>query len=580
VTAGFCLAVAAGAAGPALSQERISAFNSVVILGSVTNSTVNNTIMRETPETLRRLTEVLSKQRESDVRLTEARTQLAELATKLSFTTAALEEVFRTVGHQQIPPERVPQMLTKFAEQFATARDGVAAIKPEAPAARVLRDRAQAELNNGRFNETDRLLAETERVELVAARRVDPSSGQGPLAVSRSKVHAAAARAARGEVALAQANYQGAAVHFAEAAALVPLDDVEERARWLGRRGYALQRQGEERDATALRQAVAAYEQALRDLPRDRAPLQWVALQNDLGNALAVLGERGDAAALRRSIVVYGTALEGTSLQQAPLHWAATQNNLANALAALGSRDGDASVLRRSVSSFEAALQVVPRERGALLWAETQSNLGAALLALGEHARDAEALLRAVKAFEAALEVRTREAYPFGWAQTQINLAVALRSLGDRGDGTGALRRALEACERALTVYTRERAPLLWAETQNTLGAVLKSLDERTSDLDILRRAVGAYDAALQVRTRERMPREWAMTQNNRGAALLALAERNDSDASLRSALQALEDARAEFRRIGLPAYVVVAERSLVRAEGLLRERDLRQRQP
>jgi hypothetical protein len=142
------------------------------------------------------------------------------------------------------------------------------------------------------------------------------------------------------------------------------------------------------------------------------------------------------------------------------------------------------------------------------------------------------------------------------------------------------LRRALEACERALTVYTRERAPLLWAETQNTLGAVLKSLDERTSDLDILRRAVGAYDAALQVRTRERMPREWAVTQNNRGAALLALAERNGSDASLRSALQALEDAKVEFRRIGLPAYAVVAERSLVRAQDLLRERDLRRRQP
>jgi hypothetical protein len=44
--------------------------------------------------------------------------------------------------------------------------------------------------------------------------------------------------------------------------------------------------------AARLEQAVEAYRAALQERTRERAPLQWAATQNNLGNALRSLGER------------------------------------------------------------------------------------------------------------------------------------------------------------------------------------------------------------------------------------------------------------------------------------------------
>jgi hypothetical protein len=58
-------------------------------------------------------------------------------------------------------------------------------------------------------------------------------------------------------------------------------------------RGTALLRLGERESGTArLEQAVAAYDEALKEWTRDRVPLDWAMTQNNRGKAMAEIARR------------------------------------------------------------------------------------------------------------------------------------------------------------------------------------------------------------------------------------------------------------------------------------------------
>jgi hypothetical protein len=61
----------------------------------------------------------------------------------------------------------------------------------------------------------------------------------------------------------------------------------------------------------------------LQELTRARAPLQWAMSQNNLGLALATLGERESGTArLKEAVAAYREALQERRREQAPLDWA------------------------------------------------------------------------------------------------------------------------------------------------------------------------------------------------------------------------------------------------------------------
>ena len=76
--------------------------------------------------------------------------------------------------------------------------------------------------------------------------------------------------------------------------------------------GIALWRLGERESGTArLEEAVAAYRAALKELTRERVPLDWAMTQNNLGNALQTLGERESGTArLEEAVAAYREALK------------------------------------------------------------------------------------------------------------------------------------------------------------------------------------------------------------------------------------------------------------------------------
>jgi len=277
------------------------------------------------------------------------------------------------------------------------------------------------------------------------------------------------------------------------------------------------------------------------NLPASMGPDQRGLLMCSYAVAERAIGEqRGDSNALNRAIAAYRSALKEYTREKAPLQWAATQNNLGNGLASLGEREIGTERLEAAVASFREALKEYTREKVPLQWAGTQNNLGNVLSVLGERENNTEHLETAVAAYREALKEWTRKKVPLQWAMMQNNLGAALRRLGRREGGTESLKAAVAAFAEALKERTRVKVPLDWATTQNNLGAVLSTLGERESGTERKEAAVAAFREALKEWTRENVPLQWAGAQNNLGYALESMGKLDKAAESYRLALQVL----------------------------------------
>ncbi|XHC13339.1 hypothetical protein ABWH98_10980 [Labrenzia sp. ac12] len=234
---------------------------------------------------------------------------------------------------------------------------------------------------------------------------------------------------------------------------------------------------------------------------------------NNLGTALMTLGEReNDTVRLEEARVAYLAALKEVTRDRAPLQWAKTQMNFGNALTAFGKRENDTARLQEAVAAFRAALEERTREREPLGWATIQMNLGTALSTLGERENDTVRLEEAGAAYVNALKEVTRERAPLQWAAIEMNLGVVFARIARRENNSARFEEAVSAFRSALEVRTRDRVPLDWAEAQTSLGTALSSLGKREKDTNRLQEAVAAFRAALEEHTRDRVPLQWART--------------------------------------------------------------------
>jgi len=401
---------------------------------------------------------------------------------------------------------------------------------------------ARAALEAGRLAEADRLLAQVAEGDLAAIQRADAEA-------ERRRLRAGATIASRGQVAFVQADYLGAAAHYARAAETVPQADIESRWLFTVWRGRSLFEHSQLMvEPSSLQQAIAAYDAALAMRSREQAPFDWALVQTSLGMALRLQGERGAPGALEQAVAALEAALTILTRESDPVGWAETQIGLGNALMRLGER-GVRGALERAVGAYEAALTVQSRTADPATWALAHMNLGIALTVLGDRGAPG-ALERAVAAYDAALTVWTREAHPSGWAQIQTNLGSTLLRQAQRG-APGALERAVTAYEAALTVRTRELDPAGWAMIQISLGNALRVQGERGGPGALLR-AVAALEAALTVMTREADLGGWARIQGNLALTYAALGR-------IAEARDAMQRAEAAFAQIGDSASVVQA---------------------
>ena len=401
------------------------------------------------------------------------------------------------------------------------------------------------------------------------------STSPRPLDAAAAREAAAALRAERGALALQRLDHEAAARLYAQAASMAP--DPADRWTYEMRRAGALAARGRDFGATeALGAAVALYRDAALPLaPRDGRPLAWAATLNELGATLAVQGAaRGDPAALREAVAAFEQALEERTRGTDPLAWAATQGNLGSALSAWGAIEGDDAQVERAVRAFDAALEELDRDEAPVLWARAQNNRGNALQQLGEAERGSARLEEALGAYRLALEVLDPEASPREWAAAQHNLGQTAMALDARAAGPG-LATAVAAFEAALTRRPREHVPLEWAASQAALGEALLLSGERDEDVASVEGSVRALRAALQERSEARDPIAWAAVQTTLGNAHLLLSEVAQRPEALNDAAIAFGAALTVVDRSQTPAWwaFVHGHRGVARAR-LARSRD------
>ncbi|MBM3299541.1 MAG: tetratricopeptide repeat protein, partial [Deltaproteobacteria bacterium] len=195
-----------------------------------------------------------------------------------------------------------------------------------------------------------------------------------------------------------------------------------------------------------LREADAAYREALGIHTEDALPEEWAKTLNNRANvlqslALEVKDKEGEQY-LHQAVAAYSEVGRKVFTHRAKPHeWGAIQNNLGDALARLGKRVADEEgkrYLRDAVAAFRKALEVFAPESSPRNWATTWNNLGLALKELGSKVKGEESkryLQDAVAAYRESLKIRTQETFPQEWARTNKDLGIALIQLGIRVGG-------------------------------------------------------------------------------------------------------------------------------------------------
>jgi tetratricopeptide (TPR) repeat protein len=184
--------------------------------------------------------------------------------------------------------------LVEIAERFRDLQATVSAQPGDDPKIATLKAGAQKAIEAGELAKADALLAD---VEDEQRRGLD-----------RIAINAAETSARRGEIALIRLRYAEAANHFANAAGAFPSNSAHEdkRISYLQRQANAFYLQGEEfGDNGALLSAIEGFKRLLAMTPRERAPLEWAATQNNLGTALSRVGERQSGTAKLDPLIAF-----------------------------------------------------------------------------------------------------------------------------------------------------------------------------------------------------------------------------------------------------------------------------------
>jgi uncharacterized caspase-like protein len=346
-------------------------------------------------------------------------------------------------------------------------------------------------------------------------------------------------------------DYLAQAKRYAEAFAWIKDTDTVLAWRYKKREADALQDYGKASgDRDGLAQSIAAYEAAIKLVPRGGQPEEWARSQNNLAMVLHIVGARETGTKnIEAAIKAYRLALEAMTRKRDPESWADMQNNLAISLAEYGLRANKESALKQAEAAYGLALDVRTRDTRPELWAETQLNLGRLFIAKSDIEKSRATLDKAIGHLNAALEVLTKESTPFAWAGAKTNLGVALRRLGERGGGPKMFEQSLRAYEDVLSVYPRDKFPIDWGLAKNNLGITLISMGQKEKGGESLPKAIKVFEEALQELTFERSPTDWAKSKTEIALAWNAIGMRTPGVADLERSAAAAAEITAKFPR-------------------------------
>ena len=215
----YCFALVANADAQQIKADT----GGIAIGGNVTNSTIG--ISNELLAALVRQAGDLS----------EAQKKLiAKLEGELDLNQRQIHAALNILDEKDFPPARLGAKLVEIAERFKALQATASAQPGDDPRIAALKGDAEKAIDQGELAKADAMLAEVETEQ----RR----------ALDRLAVNAAETSARRGEIALTRLRYSEAAMHFANAAAVLPQGSAndDKRISYLRKEANALFRHGNE----------------------------------------------------------------------------------------------------------------------------------------------------------------------------------------------------------------------------------------------------------------------------------------------------------------------------------------------
>lgn len=471
--------------------------------------------------------------------------KIADLSHRLGVTEGAAHALLRSLGHEPVPVERLPDMLAAAATQAAMLREAVARSDNDHDDSGALRHQITAALDNGSFEEAERLLQSMrarERQASAAHLKAAEHSRQVWLDGLQAEANTCALLA---RTALTRHDVTAADRYFLEGIELLAPAGGEQRWSFDFDAASALYEFGIDAGRPdGLEAAARIWHLALELVPRDVAPRHWAMTQNNLACTLMGLGEHETGTKrLIEALVILRTIVDVHLADAEPSENAIRRNNLGAVLQTIGEREDNRSHLEETVKIYRTALAGALRHQDSLTWAMIGCNLGNVLLTMGEREPGVDRFQEAARLYREVLTIYTRDKHPLNWTRAQNNYGNVLWRLGWREGSRAVLGQAIKAFRAALEERPRETVPLMWATTQNNLGNALQTLAKLERGTARLKEALGAYQLALEERTRERVPVEWAQTKNNIAYALHAIGLRTPGTKLLEEAVRTYHEA-------------------------------------
>ncbi|MCU1264540.1 MAG: hypothetical protein JWM21_858 [Acidobacteria bacterium] len=285
-----------------------------------------------------------------------------------------------------------------------------------------------------------------------------------------------------------------------------------------------------------LTEAIAEYRQILTLYTPEHSPREWALTQTNLGNALQdlvyLVGGPDSFKHLKEAEAAYKEAIKSRPRLPFPRTCGCSEVNLGVALHNLGRLGGRESTkfLKEAEKAFEDALRFLTPQNEPQEWNWTQARLGRVLQDLGRlggpeaasNLRKAEAIYRDVLAVNEG-----PNNHPCGC--TQADLASVLHDLGRVG-GTESfqhLKNAEKAYEEALKLTSRRDSPGAWAQTKSDLATVQQDLGRRggPDGPKYLKEAENTLKDALSLGADEMYPQDRVRTQSSQASVLQDLAQ-------------------------------------------------------
>lgn len=204
----------------------------------------------------------------------------------------------------------------------------------------------------------------------------------------------------------------------------------------------------------ALRAAVAAFEKANREGPKEITPVVMAELKTRLGLALQELAAiDGDTGMFEDAVSAFETVTGALDPATHPREWGLGYLCLAGAYFSRGRKDLAADDCSRAVAACDAALRVFTKDKDPRRWRETMSLKGTALVTAGTIGLGVKDLEAAVEALREVLDTLDRAAQPLQWAQASNGLGSAVFALAKRTQDRACLDEAIQYFDGALAVY-------------------------------------------------------------------------------------------------------------------------------